>query len=149
MESKDKVYYFDTINECEKAIAKIAGDVDIAFSSNSALFNCFARFIRTAYIWIMLISAIYVVWTKNKGFITSYHFLFIISIYIAAAIISSWTRFNYEKEYTNAKINVTRNLISACKEYCELKCDPWERKVIYERMVKFANLEVTWRYDEE
>lgn len=137
----NNVYYFETIKECEEQIIDKAIILDLVCASNMNLFDCFVRTVRTVMIWTMIISTI-VLWCM-KGFGLGVQvFLFLICIYIIGAILMSWVKFNFNRSYTNIKINLVDGMVKKCKEYQESNHEDWEEKQMIKRFGDLAGINI-------
>jgi len=144
------IYYYKTIDECEKEISSKVIDIDIKFAANYALFECFTRTIKTIAVWFMVISSIYI--SVTKGWLPCLKSIGIFcGIYIIGFLLISWVKVNYDHSYTNIKINTVRNMIESCEEYQKLlesECEEWQKRQTLRKMAMHGNLDVTWDKDE-
>lgn len=139
----DNIYYFETVKECEEQIVDKAIMLDLMYASNSSLFECFIRTVRTAIIWI--ISIITIALFVARGFKTSISGLgFMLLIYVLGCFLMSWVKFNFHRSYNNMKINLVDGLLKRCKEYQETKHEDWEEKQMLKRFGALAGIDINW-----
>ena len=137
----DKLYYYETIEEFEKELVSKSITLDTIYTANANLFECFIRAIRTATIWICLVSCI--IMTINKGFISGLTiFIGFVIIYIISAILVSWVKYNHHEAFKINKINLIENLLIKCKEFQETNYDDWARKQMLKKFGLLAGVEL-------
>lgn len=139
----DNVYYFETIEECEKEIIDKTIIFDLTYLSNSNLFECFVRTIRTIMTWFIFICTFMTI--NAKGFKPGIKlFGILLLVYIVGAILMSWIKFNHQKSYTDMKFKLVDFMISRCKEYQEADYDDWQKKQLLKRFAALANINIDW-----
>lgn len=137
------LYYYETIEECEKEIIDKSIVLDLMHASNVDLFKCFVRTIRTIMIWIIIISSIMIF--INEGFKPGIKILgILLDIYIIGKFLMSWVKFNYDNSYDKMKINLIDGIISKCKEYQEGEYEEWQKKQMLKRFAELANIHIDW-----
>jgi hypothetical protein len=134
----NKMYYFKTIEECEKAIMDSALNIDIAYSSNIATYNAIIRFVKSMIIWLTACYTLYCVLYGESIYFIGKNILVFLIIYSILFAANDWTKYNFWRTYDSAKTAMINNLIMKCEEYCESNADEWQLKVIYENMTKYA-----------
>ena len=144
------MYNYETIDECKKEISSKVIDLDIAYASNHSLYECFTRLVNIVMLWTMFA---HIIWTwTHSGYLPALKISGICTlIYISAFVIDAWIRANYDRSYSNSKINLVRNMIDGCKEYQELldsDNEEWCKRQALRDMAKCGNLEVSWDKDE-
>lgn len=139
----DNLYWYETIEECEKQIVDKSTIFDIVYASNSDLFECFVRTIRTIMIWTITVACIFTF--KYKGFKSSLSVLgWLLLIYIIGYFLMSWVKYNYNRSFELAKIKMIDSLINNCKEYQETDYEEWQKKQILKRFASLGSIEVNW-----
>ena len=139
----EKTYYTKTIEECEKQIVDKCIDLDIVYSTNVGLLECFTRMIRTIFTWFSIIS-ISVVCTIYgfKQFIVLG--VILLTVFVASKLLISWVKFNYNEYYDKMKFNLVDGLIIRCQEYQEGQYEDWQKKQMLKRFANLANIVVDW-----
>ena len=139
----DNIYYFKTIEECEKQIIDKTINLDIMYTSCCNLFECFVRTVRTVAIWFIIIKSI--IEFSVNGLKPCIHSLAVyIAIYLLGMTLMSWVRYNHNRMYANAKTNLVDGIIERCEEYRETKFEDWERKQVLKRFASLANINIDW-----
>lgn len=139
----NKKYYYKTIEECEKEILDKTIILDLIHSSNSNLFECFVRTVRTVMYWIMILMPTAVL--IFKGFKPYIKLLIILLvIYIIGSLLMSWVKFKNNESYSNMKINLVDHIIVHCEEYNEENYEEWQKKQILKGFADIANIQVNW-----
>lgn len=135
------IYYYETIEECEKDIVDKAINLDIAYSSCCNLFECFMRTVRTLMIWAMIGITIFTF--INKGFKSSISiFGWLLLIYAIGWLLMEWVKFNHNRSYNAAKVTMVDNMIIKCKQYKETDYEEWQKKQVLKRFASLANINV-------
>ena len=135
----ENLYYYETIEECEKAIIDKAIDVDIIYSANANLFECFIRTIRTAALWIELIVLIIVFIKKGIKF-GLIIFIIFIALFGLYHLLMSWVKFNYHRSFINAKSDLVTSMVFKCKEFNETNYAEWQVSQMLKRFSSLATL---------
>ena len=137
----DNIYYFETIEECEKQIIDKAIITDITYASNHNLLECFTRIINTIAILvaiiIVIISIIAGKWDTMIQTIAMY-----VALHITFTGIIGWVKFNHNKTYTNIKFNLVDGIIERCKEWNETDYEDWQRKQMLKRFASLAGVSI-------
>ena len=134
------IYYYETIEECEKEIIDKSTMIDMMYASNMSLFQCFTRIVRTIMIWASFI--IMIVSFVTRGFKPSIKTLgIIIAVFVIYSLLISWVNHNYLESYSRVKINLVNNIIEKCKEYDEADYEEWQKKQIFKRFLELARIE--------
>lgn len=139
----NEIYYYETIDELEKAIIDKSLNLDIVNSQCNNLFNCFVRTIRTIMIWIIFITFI-LIWIRYN-FIMAFNVTSVLLIvYLFGSVLMSWVRFNSNREFLQSKARLIDRLTDTCKEYKEANYTEWQCKQMLKRFTSLANLKVDW-----
>ena len=134
-----KIYFYDTIEECEKEIVDKTIIMDINHTSNLNLFECFVRLIRTIIIWTNIICT--GITFFNYGFKSGIKiFGIFIAIHIVWALLVSWVNYNYTEYYIKSKIRLVNNILNGCKEWQENDYEEWQQKQMIKRFEIMAHL---------
>lgn len=137
------LYYYKTIEECEKEIINKAIIFDIIHFSNTNLLECFIRIIRTIIIWSSIII-VPIAW-KIKGSKISFRILVLfLLIYFIGKIVMNWVRYNYKNANDTAKINLVDRIIMKCEEYQKGEYEEWQKKQMVKRFANLANITIDW-----
>lgn len=137
----DKIYYFDTIEECKKQIMDKSLLLDITHSTNANLLECGIRTVRTVLTWITIVGSI-VMYIKN-GFKLSFQFIILMTlIYLLICLLGSWVKFNYNEAYNNMKVNLVNNLAKLCKEYQDGEYEEWQKNQILKEFAIMAHINI-------
>lgn len=141
----DKIYYFETIEECEKQIIDKSIILDLIYVSNVNLFECFTRTVKNIMFFIM----VYIITTASifldMGFKNVMRIIGIcIIVYIVFLMIISWVKFNHNRSYNTTKVNLVDGMIERCKGYKEADCDEWAKKQMLKRFAKLAGIDINW-----
>ena len=138
----NNLYYYETLNECEKELISKSLDMDIIYAANANLFECFIRFVRSIMICSMILNLIISIITQNSGFMIIFAILLI--LYIIGKVLMSWVKYNYDRAYTNNKCNLVDAMLSNCRQYKESPWEDWERKQTLKRLTELVGIEVDW-----
>ena len=136
----DKMYFYDTIEECEKEIVSKSMIYDMMHTATTNMFECFVRTIRTIMIWVILLS-VPVRWV-NYGYLSGMKlFGMLLVVYIIGATLMSWVKFCHNKSYADTKVQLVYNMVRACKEYNEGDFEDWQKTQMLKRFAAMAHIE--------
>ena len=135
-----KIYFYQTIEECEKEIRDKSMIVDINHASNLNLLESFIRMVRTIIIWANIIC--FSVTFHNNGFKSSIKvFGMFLVVHIVYAILMSWVKYNYNEYYIKMKVKLIDRILEDCKEWQENEYQEWQQKQMLKRFGILAYLE--------
>lgn len=137
----NNIYYFETNEECEKAIIDKTINLDIMHSSCTNILDSFVNIIKCIIIWVS-IFIMSILWIKEDFKYALRVVAPFIIVYIFGKFIIYAVKRTHFYNYQRLKIRLVDGLINNCKEYQESNYEDWERKQILKRFASLANLEV-------
>lgn len=134
-----KTYYFETIEEMEKEIIDKCIILDTVYASNASLFECFVRTVRTVAIWTMIAVAV-ITWINVNFKYSMKILLMMIAVYAVGALLMRWVKFNYNRSFSESKVNLVNHLTARCKQWQEEDREEWVENQMIKRFVNLASI---------
>lgn len=142
----NNVHYYDTINECEKAVVSKAIEIDIKSSSNAILIESFIHTIKIIFLYFST-AIFFAGWIFYSFKMAAVAFILSFILYIIGLLIVAQVKAKFVSSCSTMKINTIRNMIDNCKELCESEQPEWQKRQIMKRIANKANLDIIWDKD--
>lgn len=136
------IYFYETIDECEKEIVDKSIVLDLMQASNINLIESIKTGIHSILFVTALVAEFLNIYFKADSTLTI--FLAYIAINIAISIIISWVKYNYRHRSSKDKCGLVDGILIHCKEYQEAKYEDWQKKQLLKRFAELASINIDW-----